>query len=211
MNYNSRMAKRCLQHNNGITTHSTRSGLSCMLHKNTSLGVILRDNGRIVSMKLLLMKSRGLQPLSVVLLRLRRAQPRPLRTTNGGLSEERRCKNCVSYLTPFRPQISQKRRLLTYPLHQPIQIPPHVVKINIGLPKAQKYLTGYPTKAAELEYSLLSECAHLRYKAWRPQLAAFPPTSAGRRLWACIGRSSSSPRTRYPQPHSRGSRWWWYY
>ena len=44
-------------------------------------------------------------------------------------------------------------------------MPPQVVKINIGLPKAQKYLTGYPTKAAELEYSLLSECAHLRYKA----------------------------------------------
>ena len=107
MNYNSRMAKRCLQHNNDITTHSTRGGLSCMLHKNTSLGVILRDNGRIVSMKLLLMKSRGLQPLSVVL--RRRAQPRPLRTTNGALSEERRCKNCTSYLTPFLPQISLQK------------------------------------------------------------------------------------------------------
>ena len=81
--------------------HIVHGGLSCMLHKNTSLGVILRDNGRIVSMKLLLMKSRGLQPLSVVL--RRRAQPRPLRTTNGALSEERRCKNCTPYLTPFLP------------------------------------------------------------------------------------------------------------
>ena len=85
-----------------------------MLHKNTSLGVILRDNGRIVSMKLLLMKSRGLQPLSVVL--LRRAQPRPLRTTNGALSEERRCKNCTSYLTPFLPQISLQKTLTQLPI-----------------------------------------------------------------------------------------------
>ena len=189
--------------------HIVHGGLSCMLHKNTSLGVILRDNGRIVSMKLLLMKSRGLQPLSVVL--RRRAQPRPLRTTNGALSEERRCKNCTSYLTPFLPQISLQKTLSQLPITPTHLMPPQVVKINIGLPKAQKYLTGYPTKAAELEYSLLSECAHLRYKAWRPQLAAFPPTSAGRRLWACIGWSSSSPRTRYPQPHSKGSRWWWYY